>query len=87
MSASSNIHTDPMSTWTSRVLFRTGPVGDYHWFLYPGEHEPRSAEVLAHRLRSEGLTVLVCTADEFSDVGLPQTYAADEYFRLFGVIR
>jgi len=76
MTTSSN----PIPVWTSSVLFRIGGTQAFCWFNYPGEYEPRAAEAAAQKLRCEGLTVLVCTSEQFHELGLPQTYAADEYF-------
>lgn len=76
MTTSSN----PRTTWTSSVLFRIGGARAFCWFNYPGEYDPRAAEAAAQNLRCEGLTVLVCTSEQFNELGLPQTYAADEYF-------
>ena len=78
MTASSN--TSPPLAWTSRILFRIGGTGEFHWFEYPGEHDPRAAQAAAQKLLCDGLNVLVCTTDEFNEIGLPHTYTADEYF-------
>jgi len=78
MAASSNPPPEP--AWTTRVLFRTGGVGDFCWFSQPVEYVPRAADAVARMLRCQGLEVLVCTSDEFKEIGLPQTFAAEEYF-------
>jgi len=78
MAASSNTYLPP--AWTSRILFRIGGAGEFHWFEYPGEHDPRTAQAAAQKLLCDGVNVLVCTSDEFAQIGLPHTYTADEYF-------
>ena len=67
-------------SWTSNVLFRVGGHQAFYWFNFPGAYEPRAAEAAAHRLRCEGLVALVCTSDQFHEIGLPHSFAADEYF-------
>jgi hypothetical protein len=39
-----------------------------------------AAQETALQIRKNGLEILVCTAEEFNEKGLPETYEAEEYF-------
>ena len=65
------------------VLFRTGGTENFRWKRTLANHcTNQSAEAEANRIRRMGYKVLVCTLEEYNEIGIPHTYNADEYYWL-----
>lgn len=65
-----------------KILYRVGDEDRYEWMALDGEYDPDEAYDKLNRLMLSGLEAIVCTGSEYYEIGIPETYDAEEYYTL-----